>query len=348
MLRTAAVVFLIASLTAGGVGPLKGFVAIAEVGSSPQDVGEALEAWDRIKRSNDVSELKAFIARYKGNTFLTRLARRRIEQLNPQREPDVAKQAEPPQGPGMPDPIHQFEIHRIIPIRIFGLDVSFTNSSAFMLLAVFLIASFFIIAMRSRSLVPTRVQSMAEITYEFVAGMLRDSAGHEGMKYFPLVFTIFTFIFTVNMMGMIPGFFTVTSHIIVTAAMAGLVVVTVLLVGFGKHGLRFLKTFVPDGIPIVILPLVVLIEIISFFAQPVSHSVRLFANMLAGHITLKVFGGFIVMLLGAGVAYSVLAPLPLLMTIAMTALEVLVAFLQAYVFTMLTCMYLSRALHPGH
>jgi F-type H+-transporting ATPase subunit a len=149
------------------------------------------------------------------------------------------------------------------------------------------------------------------------------------------------------MLGMIPGVFTVTSHIIVPAAMAGLVFVTVLVVGFAKHGFRFLKTFVPDGIPIIILPLVVVIEIISFFAQPVSHTVRLFANMLAGHITLKVFGGFVVMLLGAG-AYSVLSPLPLLMTIAMTALEVLVAFLQAYVFTMLTCMYLNRALHPGH
>jgi F-type H+-transporting ATPase subunit a len=248
----------------------------------------------------------------------------------------------------MPDPIHQFEIHRIVPIRFFGVDLSFTNSSAFMLLAVIVIVSFFVIAMRSRSLVPPRLQSMAEMTYEFVADMLRGSAGDEGMKYFPLVFTLFTFIFSVNMMGMIPGFFTVTSHIIVTAAMAGLVFVTVLVVGFAKHGLRFLKTFVPEGVPIIILPLVVMIEIISFLSQPVSHSVRLFANMLAGHITLKVFGGFVVMLLGAGAAYSVLAPLPLLMTVAMTALEVLVAFLQAYVFTMLTCMYLNRALHPGH
>jgi len=253
-----------------------------------------------------------------------------------------------PQGPGMPDPIHQFELHRIIPIKIFGVDVSFTNSSAFMLAAVILVVGFFIVAMRSRLLVPTRLQSIAEITYDFVGGMLRDSAGHDGMKYFPLVFTLFTFIFTVNMLGMVPGFFSVTSHIIVTAAMALLVFLTVLVVGFAKHGLRFLKTFVPEGVPIIILPLVVMIEIISFFAQPVSHSVRLFANILAGHITLKVFGGFVVMLLGTGAAYSVLAPLPLLMTIAMTALEVLVAFLQAYVFTMLTCMYLSRALHPGH
>ncbi len=247
----------------------------------------------------------------------------------------------------MPDPIHQFEIHPIVPINIFGWDVSFTNSSLFMLLAVLLTAGFFIVSMRTRSLVPTRLQSLAEVTYEFVAGMLRESTGHAGMQYFPLVFTLFVFIFVCNMMGMIPGFFTVTSHIVVTAALAALVFLTVLVVGFAKNGVRFLKLFVPEGVPIVILPLVVLIEVISFLSRPVSHSVRLFANMLAGHITLKVFGGFVVMLLGAG-TFAALAPLPLLMAVALTALEVLVAFLQAYVFTMLTCMYLNDALHPGH
>jgi len=247
----------------------------------------------------------------------------------------------------MPDPIHQFEIHPILPIKIFGWDVSFTNSSLFMLLAVLLTAGFFIVSMRGRSLVPGRLQSMAEITHEFVANMLRESTGHGGMKYFPLVFTLFMFIFVSNMLGMIPGFFTVTSHIVVTAALAALVFVTVIVVGFAKNGIRFLKLFVPSGVPILILPLVVLIEIISFLSRPVSHSVRLFANMLAGHITLKVFGGFVVMLLGAG-TFAALAPLPLLMAIALTALEVLVAFLQAYVFTMLTCMYLNDALHPGH
>jgi len=247
----------------------------------------------------------------------------------------------------MPDPIHQFEIHRLIPIEIFGLDVSFTNSSAFMLLAVLLVAGFFIVALQGRSLVPNRLQAMAEISYEFVANMLRESTGSAGMKYFPLVFTLFIFIFVANMLGMIPGFFTVTSHIVVTAALAGLVFLTVLVVGFAKNGLRFLKLFVPSGVPILILPLVVLIEVISFLSRPVSHSVRLFANMLAGHITLKVFGGFVVMLLGAG-SFAALAPLPLAMAVALTALEVLVAFLQAYVFTMLTCMYLNDALHPGH
>jgi len=247
----------------------------------------------------------------------------------------------------MPDPIHQFEIHTILPIKLFGWDVSFTNSSLYMLVAVLLIASFYILSMRARSLVPTRLQSVAEISHEFVAGMLRDSAGQSGMKYFPFVFSLFMFIFAANMLGMIPGAFTVTSHIVVTAALAALVFFTVLVVGFAKNGLHFLKLFVPEGVPILILPLVVAIEVISFLSRPISHSVRLFANMLAGHITLKVFGGFVVMLLGAG-SYSLLAPLPLAFAVALTALEFLVAFLQAYVFTMLTCMYLNDALHPGH
>ena len=247
----------------------------------------------------------------------------------------------------MPDPIHQFEIHRIIPINIFGWDVSFTNSSMFMLVAVLLTALFFYAAMHSRSLVPTRLQSVAEIAVEFVRNMLRESMGEDGMQFFPFVFSLFIFIFVANMLGMIPGAFSVTSHIIITAALAVLVFLTVLIVGFTKNGLGFLKLFVPPGVPIFVLPLVTLIEIISFLSRPVSHSVRLFANMLAGHITLKVFGGFVVMLLGAGI-YSTLAPLPLVMTIAITALEVLVAFLQAYVFAMLTCIYLGEALHPEH
>jgi F-type H+-transporting ATPase subunit a len=247
----------------------------------------------------------------------------------------------------MPDPIHQFDIHRIIPINIGGWDVSFTNASAFMMLAVLLTFAFFMLATRARSLVPTRLQSTAEISYEFVADMLRDSIGKEGMKFFPFVFALFIFIFVCNMLGMIPGAFTVTSHIVVTAALAAIVFLTVLVVGFAKNGLHFFKLFVPSGVPIYILPLVTLIEIISFLSRPVSHSVRLFANMLAGHITLKVFGGFVVMLLGAG-SFAALAPLPLLAAVALTALEFLVAFLQAYVFTMLTCMYLNDALHPGH
>jgi F-type H+-transporting ATPase subunit a len=247
----------------------------------------------------------------------------------------------------MPDPIHQFDIHRIVPINLFGYDVSFTNSSLFMVVAVLLTFGFFMLATRARSLVPSRIQSVAEISHDFVADMLKDSIGKEGMKFFPFVFALFIFIFVCNMLGMIPGAFTVTSHIVVTAALAALVFLTVLVVGFAKNGLHFFKLFVPSGVPIYILPLVTLIEIISFLSRPVSHSVRLFANMLAGHITLKVFGGFVVMLLGAG-SFAILSPLPLLAAIALTALEFLVAFLQAYVFTMLTCMYLNDALHPGH
>jgi F-type H+-transporting ATPase subunit a len=198
-----------------------------------------------------------------------------------------------------------------------------------------------------RQLVPGRFQSMAEISYEFVANTIRSNAGAEGMKFFPLIFSLFMFICVSNVIGIIPYTFTVSSHIVVTAALALLVFFTVLVYGFYKNGLKFFKLFVPSGIPIAILPLVVLIEIISFLSRPVSHSVRLFANMLAGHITLKVFGGFVVMLLGAG-SFAVLSPLPLIAAVALTALEFLVAFLQAYVFTMLTCMYLNDALHPGH
>jgi F-type H+-transporting ATPase subunit a len=247
----------------------------------------------------------------------------------------------------MPDPIHQFEIKRLVPLELFGYDASFTNSSLFMVIAVALIVGFLLFAMRGRSLVPSRMQSIAETSYEFVANMTREGMGEAGMKYFPLIFTLFMFIFTLNMLGMIPGGFTVTSHIAITAALAALVFITVLIIGFAKNGLHFLKLFVPSGVPIYILPLVTAIEIISFLSRPVSHSVRLFANMLAGHITLKVFAGFIIMLLGAG-AYSAIAPLPLLGAVALTALEFLVAFLQAYVFTMLTIMYLNDALHPGH
>jgi F-type H+-transporting ATPase subunit a len=168
------------------------------------------------------------------------------------------------------------------------------------------------------------------------------------MKFFPLVFSLFMFVLTANMLGMIPGFFTVTSHIIVTFALALLVIGTVVVYGFIKHGTHFLGLFVPSGVPAWLLPFIVVIEVISFLSRPISLSLRLFANMLAGHIALKVFGGFVVSLGAAGVGYAILAPLPLLMAVALTALEFLVAFLQAYVFTVLTCIYLNDALHPGH
>ncbi len=246
------------------------------------------------------------------------------------------------------DPIHQFQISKLIPIEIGGLDFSFTNSSAFMVATVVAASAFLFLTTSSRGLVPTRSQSIAEMSYEFIASMLRDAAGTQGMRFFPFVFSLFMFVLVANLLGLFPYFFTVTSHIIVTFALALLVIGTVIVYGFSKHGLGFLKLFVPSGIPGLLVPLVVTIEIISFLSRPVSLSVRLFANMLAGHITLKVFAGFVTSLsaLGAvGIAGSIL---PLFMTVAITALEVLVAFLQAYVFAVLTCMYLNDAVHPGH
>ncbi len=246
------------------------------------------------------------------------------------------------------DPIHQFQIHPIIPLHIGGYDVSFTNSALFMVVTVVLASAFLYMTTASRSLVPGRLQSVSEMAYEFVGNMLRDAAGKQGMRFFPLVFSLFMFVLVANLIGLIPYFFTVTSHIIVTFALAMLVIGTVVIYGFAKHGFGFLKLFVPHGVPVYLLPLVVAIEVISFVSRPVSLSVRLFANMLAGHITLKVFSGFVVSLsaLGAvGVAGSIL---PLAMAVALTALELLVAFLQAYVFAVLTCMYLNDALHPSH
>jgi F-type H+-transporting ATPase subunit a len=248
------------------------------------------------------------------------------------------------------DPIHQFAIDPIFHIAtIGGQEIAFTNSSLFMVIAVGIIGTLLVGMTSSRSLVPGRLQSLAEISYEFVATTIRSTAGSEGMKFFPLVFSLFMFILVTNMVGLIPYAFTVTSHIIITVSLALLVFITVLICGFAAHGLHFFKLFVPSGIPIYILPLVVFIEIFSFLLRPVSHSVRLFANMLAGHIALKVFASFIPLLVaGLGVIGWVGATLPLGMVIALTALELLVAFLQAYVFAILTCIYLNDTIHPGH
>jgi F-type H+-transporting ATPase subunit a len=249
----------------------------------------------------------------------------------------------------MADPIHQFEIHKIFTIgHIGGHEIAFTNSSAYMFGIVAVIALLMIGGSAGRRLVPTRFQSLAELSYEFVANTLRDSVGEEGMKFFPFVFTIFMFVLMANLIGVIPYTFSVTSHLIVTLALALLVFFTVFLYGLYKNGLKFFKLFVPHGIPMYILPLIVVIEIISFLSRPVSHSVRLFANMLAGHITLKVFAGFVAALGALGTAGIFGAVLPLAMTTALSALEILVAFLQAYVFAILTCIYLNDALHPGH
>ena len=247
----------------------------------------------------------------------------------------------------MIDPIEQFHIEKLFTIGHIGnQEIAFTNSSAYMFGSVALITLLMIGS--GRRLVPGRIQSVAEIAYEFVANTIRSNAGKDGMKFFPLVFTIFMLLAVSNMVGVIPYSFTIASHIIVTAALAFLVFFTVLIYGFYKNGLKFFKLFVPSGIPIFILPLVVFIEIFSFFLRPVSHSVRLFANMLAGHIALAVFASFIPLLAGLGIAGYFGAVLPLGMVMALTALELLVAFLQAYVFTILTVIYINDAIHPGH
>ncbi|MBX3596910.1 MAG: F0F1 ATP synthase subunit A [Rhizobiaceae bacterium] len=246
------------------------------------------------------------------------------------------------------DPIHQFQIAKWIPIEIGGYDLSFTNSSAFMVATAVVAGAFLFVTTSSRGLIPGRAQSVAEMSYEFVANMLRDAAGTQGMRFFPLVFSLFMFVLVANLIGLFPYFFTVTSHIIVTFALALLVIGTVVVYGFAKHGFGFLKLFVPHGVPAILVPLVVLIEVISFLSRPISLSVRLFANMLAGHITLKVFAGFVTSLIAFGPVGIAGSILPLIMTVAITALEFLVAFLQAYVFAVLTCMYLNDAIHPGH
>lgn len=241
----------------------------------------------------------------------------------------------------MADPIHQFELRPIIPA------IGLTNSGLYMISAVAIIALVMTVATRQNSLVPGRLQSMVEMGYEFVASTVRSSAGEEGMRFFPFVFSLFMFILVLNLFGMLPYAFTVTSHIIVTFALAALVIGTVIVFGLMKHGTHFFKLFVPSGVPGWLLPLLVSIEVVSFVSRPISLSVRLFANMLAGHIALKIFAGFVPTLFAAGI-WSILSPLPLALTVAVTALELLVAVLQAYVFATLTSIYLNDALHPGH
>ncbi len=250
---------------------------------------------------------------------------------------------------GAIDPIHQFEISKIGPsINFFGNDLSLTNSALFMIIAVGIIYFLMIYGTKSKSLVPGRLQSAAEMLYEFMADTVRSTTGKEGMKFMPLVFSLFIFVLICNMVGLIPGTFTVTSHIVVTFMFALLVISTVIIYGFVTHGTHFFGLFVPSGVPAPLLPFIVLIEVISFISRPISLSMRLFANMLAGHIALKVFAGFIVLMLTAGGWVIALTPLPMAMIVALYALELLVAALQAFVFSILTCIYLNDALHPGH
>jgi F-type H+-transporting ATPase subunit a len=238
-------------------------------------------------------------------------------------------------------PMHQFMIGRFTDWQIAGLDVSFSKAAAFMFVTVVLLTLFLTIAARKRAMVPGRLQAVAEVWYEFIAGMLHETVGAEGRRFFPFVFSLFSFIVMCNILGMLPYSYTVTSHIAVTLALALAVFLTVTAVAIMRHGVHFFSFFVPKGVPMAMLPLVVVIEVISYFMRPISHSVRLFANMTAGHTMLKVFGSFVVKM-------GVFGVLPFTLIVALTGLEVAIAVLQAYVFTILTCLYINDAVHLEH
>ena len=243
----------------------------------------------------------------------------------------------------MIDPLHQFMITPLIQLSLAGHDVSFTNSSLFMVLATLSSILLMAVATRSPQLIPGRMQFIGESLHRFVGQMIKDNIGEEGMPYLPYVMSLFLFILMGNALGMIPYGFTFTSHIIVTFALAMIVFVSVTILGFVKHGTHFLRLFCPEGTPFYIIPLLVPVEIMSYFTRPVSLSVRLFANMMAGHAMLKIFAGFVIIL--AGTSLFPVAALPFVVNLAVVGFEFLVAFLQAYVFTVLTCIYLNDAIH---
>jgi len=241
------------------------------------------------------------------------------------------------------NPMHQFNVYRIGPeISLGNVDISFTNASLFMIISALTIISVFFIGTRRKAIIPTKIQLLTELSYTLVSKMISETAGSKAKPYFPFVFSLFMFVLFCNMLGMLPYSFTVTSHIIVTFALAAVIFVGVTIIGFINHGAGYFKLFIPSGVPLFLLPLIVIIEIISYLSRPVSLSVRLFANMMAGHTMLKVFGGFVISL---GILGGLL---PLSFTVALTGLEVLIAFLQAYVFAILTCIYLNDALNLKH
>ena len=241
------------------------------------------------------------------------------------------------------NPMHQFNVYRIGPeISLGNVDISFTNASLFMIISALTIISVFFVGTRRKAIIPTKIQLLTELSYTLISKMISDTAGSKAKPYFPFVFSLFMFVLFCNMLGMLPYSFTVTSHIIVTFALAAVIFVGVTIIGFVNHGLGYLKLFIPSGVPVFLLPLIVIIEIISYLSRPVSLSVRLFANMMAGHTMLKVFGGFVISLGIIG------GWLPLSFTVALTGLEILIAFLQAYVFAILTCIYLNDALNLNH
>lgn len=236
------------------------------------------------------------------------------------------------------EPMYQFEIKDLVPMDLGIVDLSFTNSALFTFIAVALVVIFFWVAVKGHSLVPSRMQSMAEVFYEFTRNMIRDTAGNEALKYFPYIFTLFIFILACNLLGMVPYSFTVTSHFAVTVFLALSVFITVTVIGFMKHGMHFLSFFWPQNAPAAMRPFLCIIEVISYFARPVSHSIRLAANMMAGHAVLKVLASFVG-------ALGVFGFLPIIGVVGITALEFLVAILQAYVFAILTVVYLNDALN---
>ena len=241
------------------------------------------------------------------------------------------------------NPMHQFNVYRIGPeISLGNVDISFTNASLFMIISALAIISVFFVGTKRKAIVPTKIQLLTELSYTFVSKMISDTAGSKAKPYFPFVFSLFMFVLFCTMLGMLPYSFTVTSHIIVTFALAAIIFIGVTIIGFVNHGVGYLKLFIPSGVPVVLLPIIVIIEMISYLARPVSLSVRLFANMMAGHTMLKVFGGFVISLGIIG------GWLPLGFTVALTGLEILIAFLQAYVFAILTCIYLNDALNLNH
>lgn len=248
----------------------------------------------------------------------------------------------------MADPIHQFVIEPIIPLEIGGVDLSFTNSALWMAIGIVVSTSFLSVAMGRKALVPGRLQVVAEMLYEFVAGMIRENIGSAGRQYFPLIFTLFMVVLMGNLLGMIPFSFTYTSHLIVTGGLALMIFFAVILIGIFRHGFKFFSLFVPPGVPFWLFPLIIPIEIISFLVRPVTLSVRLFANMMAGHLMLKVFAGFSVAMLGVGVAGMAMGLVPMLFNSVLIAFEFLIALLHAYVFTVLSCIYLKDTVELEH
>lgn len=253
--------------------------------------------------------------------------------------------AEAPEGGIAIHPMEQFEIEPLFGGEAVESFLTITNQTLWMALAVAAVSAFLILGMRGRALVPTRIQSMAELLYSFIRGMVTDVMGEEGKKYFPYIFTLFVFILFCNLLGLIPGAFTVTSHVAITAILALAVFISVIVIGFVKNGSRFLGLFWVKAAPLPLRPVLAVIELISFFVRPVSHSIRLAGNMMAGHAVLKVFAGFVPAL---GAFFIIPAILPMGMMVAIYALETLVAVVQAYIFTILTCIYLNDALHPSH